>query len=176
LPQTVPQRQTMGRCTHARSTHAARAQGTLGRTGCGGPNVYETPRSFSPQPVTLTSGSDQSRSQSKPVSGTCGRRAPPRVGGRTGRSKPRGAAPCPMPRAAAASPSCLPCISPASPASPLQSRCLERPLQRRDVARRDKVRRETAYRRTRGRGRASRRVSQRAVNSVVDCVVACGRV
>ena len=31
-----------------------------------GPNVNETPRSFSPQPVTSLSGSDHSKSQSKP--------------------------------------------------------------------------------------------------------------
>ena len=34
------------------------------------PNVYETPRSFSPHPCTSLSGSDQSRSQSNPWSGT----------------------------------------------------------------------------------------------------------
>lgn len=34
------------------------------------PNVYETPRSFSPQPMTSLSGSDQRRSQSNPWSGT----------------------------------------------------------------------------------------------------------
>lgn len=31
------------------------------------PNVYETPLSFSPQPVTSLSGSDQSKSQSNPI-------------------------------------------------------------------------------------------------------------
>jgi hypothetical protein len=35
-----------------------------------GPNVYETPRSFSLQPFASLSGSDQRISQSRPVSGT----------------------------------------------------------------------------------------------------------
>lgn len=35
-----------------------------------GPNVYETPRSFSLQPFASLSGSDQRMSQSRPVSGT----------------------------------------------------------------------------------------------------------
>eukprot|EP00732_Lithocolla_globosa_P005718 Lithocolla_globosa_v1_NODE_6128_length_1130_cov_444.406685.p3 type:complete len:105 gc:universal NODE_6128_length_1130_cov_444.406685:756-442(-) len=35
-----------------------------------GPNVKETPRSFSPHPVMSLSGSDHNRSHNKPVSGT----------------------------------------------------------------------------------------------------------
>jgi hypothetical protein len=35
-----------------------------------GPKVKETPRSFSPQPTMSLSGSDHSRSQRRPVSGT----------------------------------------------------------------------------------------------------------
>ena len=35
-----------------------------------GPNVNDTPRSFSPQPITSLSGSDQSKSHSRPWSGT----------------------------------------------------------------------------------------------------------
>jgi len=35
-----------------------------------GPNVNDTPRSFSPQPITSLSGSDHSKSHSRPWSGT----------------------------------------------------------------------------------------------------------
>ena len=102
----------MARTQHARSTRARHTRaGGLRRTK----RVRDTAVVLSPaRHVDVRVGPEQVAEQAR-VWHLRAARTPPRVGGRTGRSKPRGAVPCPMPRAAAASPLYLPCISPASP-------------------------------------------------------------